>query len=104
MLVNYTLNNQFTFRRFRLKGRQFWIGLVGFYAACTLGLFAGFEISFALRTSGMNELLAVLAGVTIGSVWNNTKATILVRSDSRRRARRFRPTVPLTRPSGGAIS
>ncbi len=104
VLVNYTLNNQFTFRRFRLKGRQFWIGLVGFYAACTLGLFAGFEISFALRTSGMNELLAVLAGVTIGSVWNYTMASILVWRVSRRRARRFRPTVPLTRPSGGAIS
>lgn len=98
VLVNYTLNNQFTFRRFRLKGSQFWIGLVGFYAACTLGLFAGFEISFALRTSGVHELLAVLAGVTIGSVWNYTMASILVWRVSRRRARRFRSPDPLTRP------
>jgi dolichol-phosphate mannosyltransferase len=104
VLVNYTLNNQFTFRRFRLKGRQFWIGLVGFFAACTLGLFAGFEISFALRTSGMHELLAVLAGVTIGSVWNYTMASILVWRVSRRRARRFRSPNTVMPQGGDSIS
>ena len=104
VMVNYTLNNQFTFRRFRLRGRQFWIGLVGFYAACTLGLFAGFEISFGLRTSGMNELLAVLAGVTIGSVWNYCMASILVWRVSRHRARQFQPPDPITRQSGDAVS
>jgi dolichol-phosphate mannosyltransferase len=95
--VNYALNNQLTFRRFRLKHRQFWTGLIGFYAACAIGLFAGFEVASGLRTVGMHELPAVLAGVTIGSVWNYCMSSILVWRVSRRRARQFRPATYLDR-------
>ncbi|MBZ5676722.1 MAG: glycosyltransferase family 2 protein [Acidobacteriia bacterium] len=87
MTANYWMNNQFTFRKFRLRGWGLLKGLGVFYLACSIGLFANVELATALRQSGFNQAAAVLTGVAVGSLWNYFMSSMLVWQIQRRRRR-----------------
>ncbi|MBI5282591.1 MAG: glycosyltransferase family 2 protein [Candidatus Solibacter usitatus] len=83
--LNYTLNNQMTFRARRLHGWRWLSGLVLFLAACSVGLFSNVIAAGALRQLGLQLPLASLAGIVIGSIWNYGVSSILVWRVNRRR-------------------
>lgn len=70
MAENFYLNNRITFRDRRLRGRSLAPGIVRFGASCSFGAFANFIFARALWQSGVEWLIAGLAGILIASVWN----------------------------------
>ena len=42
--INFLLNNQFTFRSARLRGKQLFLGGLIFYVACSIGLFLNLRV------------------------------------------------------------
>lgn len=70
MLTNYVGNNWLTYRDRRLKGADFWKGLLSFYLACALGAFINFRIAEHLNQSGLAWQFAGLVGAALGAVWN----------------------------------
>ena len=71
MTFNFWLNNFLTYRDRRLETpRAMLRGWAGFVLACSIGALANVAIAAALFERGMPALLAALAGIAIGSVWN----------------------------------
>lgn len=70
MTSNYTLDNIFTYRDMRLKGRAFFIGLLTFYVVCSIGAFVNIQIAFYLYENNITWWLAGLLGALVGAVWN----------------------------------
>ncbi len=70
MTSNYTLDNIFTYRDMRLKGRDFFIGLMSFYVVCSIGAFVNIQIAFYLYNNSIAWWLAGLLGALVGAVWN----------------------------------
>jgi dolichol-phosphate mannosyltransferase len=70
MTTNYALNNLLTFRDRMLRGRAWWVGLLNFYAACTLGAFVGVAVGDLLHSSGTEVWLAGLAAAVVSAIWN----------------------------------
>jgi dolichol-phosphate mannosyltransferase len=87
--VNFLLNNQLTFRSARLRGRSLLLGMVIFYLCCSVGLFAQVSVATLLHTGGTNWILATLAGIVLGSVWNYSTAYLFVWQVRRRRIGRL---------------
>jgi dolichol-phosphate mannosyltransferase len=83
--LNYTLNNQWTFRSSRLRGARFWIGMASFYAACSIGLFLNYSVFAYLRQVSSPWVVAASAGIVLGSVWNYWISTLFVWQIKRRR-------------------
>ncbi len=71
MSFNFWLNNWLTYRDKRLKG---WgpvlRGWLGFCATCAVGAFANVAVATFLEGRGVFWVLAALAGILVGSVWN----------------------------------
>jgi dolichol-phosphate mannosyltransferase len=84
--VNYTINNQITFRRRRLRGLKWIRGLALFAISCSLGLYLNLRAAGGLYRIGIDWKLASLAGILIASVWNYAVSTILVWRVNYRRA------------------
>lgn len=70
MLVNFTLDNRFTYRDRRLKGRDFVRGLGLFFVACSIGAVVNFQMAEFLYEGGTPWPIAGLLGAIIGAVWN----------------------------------
>jgi dolichol-phosphate mannosyltransferase len=70
MTTNFFFDNLFTYRDKQLKGKAFFVGLVTFYAACSLGAFMNVRIATFLYDAGIAWFLAGLLGAMVGSVWN----------------------------------
>ncbi len=70
MTSNYTLDNIFTYRDMRLKGKSFLIGLMSFYIVCSIGAFVNIQIAFYLYNNNITWWLAGLLGALVGAVWN----------------------------------
>jgi dolichol-phosphate mannosyltransferase len=71
MSFNFWLNNWLTYGDQRLTGaRQVLRGWMGFCAACAVGALANVAVASLLEMRGVNWILAALAGILIGSVWN----------------------------------
>ncbi len=71
MTFNFWLNNWLTYRDKRLAGTGPWMrGWASFVGACSVGAFANIAVATLLYARGVPELLAALAGIAIGSVWN----------------------------------
>lgn len=49
-----------------------------FYLACSIGLFANLRLANDLLHTGFNPVLAVLAGVAVGSLWNYFMSSMFV--------------------------
>ncbi len=71
MSFNFWLNNWLTYRDKRLTGWGELIrGWLGFIATCAIGGFANVAIATFLEGQGIFWVLAALAGIVVGSVWN----------------------------------
>ncbi len=70
MLFNYTVNNVLTYRDMRLRGLQWLRGLASFVLACSIGGFANLGVSSTIFALGRGWLLAAVAGILVGAVWN----------------------------------
>lgn len=71
MSFNFWLNNWLTYRDKRLKGWAAVLrGWAGFCATCSVGAFANVAVATFLQSQGAFWVLAALAGILIGSVWN----------------------------------
>jgi dolichol-phosphate mannosyltransferase len=70
MVFNYTLNNLLTFRDRRLRGWAWVKGLLSFMIACSVGALANVGVAAYLFAGRAQWILAALAGVLVGAVWN----------------------------------
>lgn len=90
---NFVLNNQFTYRASRLKGRRLSQGLLLFYVGCAIGLVANWEVAAFLRSQQFPWPLASTVGLGVGSIWNYWVSTMFVWQVSRHRLRHRASTV-----------
>ena len=71
MSFNFWLNNWLTYRDQRLKGAgAVAAGWIGFCLTCAVGGFANVAVATLLVSEGLHWILAALAGIGVGSVWN----------------------------------
>ena len=70
MIFNFWLNNLLTYRDRRLRGTRWVTGLLSFMAACGLGAVANVGIASYLFASNTQWVVAALAGIAVGAVWN----------------------------------
>jgi dolichol-phosphate mannosyltransferase len=93
MTGNFLLNNFFTYRDRRLRGRRLWTGLISFYAVCGAGAAANVGVASHLVYGQTSWWLAGLAGAAVSVVWNYAMSSIFTWSS--------RPAaVPATLPQG----
>lgn len=87
MLFNFGLNNEVTYRRWRLSGTAIYGGVVAFCMICSVGALANVSVAeLALAQLG-SWPLAGLSGALIGGVINFAIADNIVWQVSRRRGR-----------------
>jgi len=71
MTFNFWLNNRLTYRDQRLRTMGAWLkGWLGFCATCAVGALANVATATLLQGRGLHWVLAALAGIVVGSVWN----------------------------------
>ena len=71
MTFNFVLNNELTYADSRLRGfLPLLKGWAKFAATCSLGLLTNVGSAAALKAMGFHEVIAVLVGIVLGSVWN----------------------------------
>lgn len=70
MVFNFWSNNLLTYRDRRLRGARWLTGLLSFMLACGLGAVANVGIASFLFKSNTQWLIAALAGIAVGAVWN----------------------------------
>ncbi len=71
MTFNFWLNNWLTYRDRRLKGATALLaGWAGFCATCAVGAVANVAVAGLLLERGLHWLLAAVAGIVVGAVWN----------------------------------
>jgi len=70
MTLNFFLNNNFTYRDRRLRGRRLVGGLLSFYAACSVGVVITVKFAQQVKDSGIPWYAAGLVGLIVSSVWN----------------------------------
>ena len=76
MTGNFFLNNLFTYRDRRLRGRRLWTGLISFYAVCGAGTAANVGVAAHLVYGHHSWWLAGLAGAGVSVVWNYAMSSI----------------------------
>lgn len=77
MTTNFLLNNSITFRDQRLKGTRLILGLLTFYAVCSVGLIGNIGVAEFLFDQQNTWWLAGLAGAVVGAVWNYAVSSIV---------------------------
>jgi dolichol-phosphate mannosyltransferase len=85
ILLNFFLNNSFTFRLHRLTGIRRWNGLTLFSVTCAAGLTLNLAASNFLQQAGLPVFLANAFGIVSASVWNYWIAAVFVWRMNRRR-------------------
>jgi len=71
MSFNFWLNNWLTYRDQRLRGFGAVLkGWLGFCLTCSVGALANVAVASLLEVRGVYWLLAAIAGIMIGAVWN----------------------------------
>jgi dolichol-phosphate mannosyltransferase len=96
MTGNFLLNNLFTYRDRRLRGRRLVTGLMSFYAICAAGAVANVGAASYLFGNHQAWWLAGIAGAAVSVVWNYAMSSIFTWSPRAaiRKAAQPRP-VPL---------
>jgi dolichol-phosphate mannosyltransferase len=84
MVVNYLINNWFTFRDRRRKGWGILGGLESFCLACSVGALANLAIAEMLFTRGVSWYLAGALGTLVGAVWNFSVTSVFTWRQGRR--------------------
>lgn len=70
MTFNYAVNNALTYRDRRLKGFAWLRGWASFVVGCSVGAIANVGIAAYLFERQYQWVLAAIAGVLVGAVWN----------------------------------
>jgi dolichol-phosphate mannosyltransferase len=70
MIFNYSLNNILTYHDRRRRGLRWLTGLLSFMGACSVGALANVGVAAYLFNRESRWLMAALAGVLTGAVWN----------------------------------
>lgn len=71
MTFNFVLNNELTYSDKRLRGLGPVLkGWAQFALTCSLGLLTNVGSAAVLKEMGINDVIAVVAGIVLGSVWN----------------------------------
>ena len=72
MTFNFVLNNELTYSDKRLRGLYPLLrGWAQFAVTCSLGLLTNVGVAYVLKSMiGVHDVLAVVAGIVLGSVWN----------------------------------
>ncbi len=83
MTGNFLLNNLFTYRDRRLRGKRLWTGLLSFYAVCGVGTVANVGVAAHLVYGHTSWWLAGLAGAAVSVVWNYAMSAIFTWSPRR---------------------
>jgi dolichol-phosphate mannosyltransferase len=76
MTGNFLLNNLFTYRDRRLRGRRLITGLISFYAVCGAGGAANVGVASYVMGGHHSWWLAGLAGAAVSAVWNYAMSSI----------------------------
>jgi dolichol-phosphate mannosyltransferase len=100
MVSNYALNNIFTYRDLRHRGRAWWTGLASFGLACTSGALISQLVGLALSNLHAPSILAGGAGAVSGALWNywSTSRVAWNLPASRRGKRASAPVYPVESP------
>ncbi|MEY4160844.1 MAG: hypothetical protein RLZZ136_1465 [Pseudomonadota bacterium] len=71
MTFNFVLNNELTYSDKRLRGFYPLLrGWAQFGLTCSLGLLTNIGSAAVLKTLGFHDVVAVIIGIVLGSVWN----------------------------------
>jgi dolichol-phosphate mannosyltransferase len=70
MVFNYSVNNVLTYRDMRLSGWPWLRGLATFMLACGIGAVANVGVASYLFNQQTGWIVAALAGIAVGAVWN----------------------------------
>ena len=71
MTFNFVLNNELTYSDKRLRGfGPLMKGWAQFAVTCSLGLLTNVGSAAVLKTIGFHDVVAVITGIILGSVWN----------------------------------
>jgi dolichol-phosphate mannosyltransferase len=70
MTTNFFLNNFLTYRDRRLRGIRLFGGLLSFYLICSIGVIGNVGVARFVFEHEHGWILAGLAGVVVGVVWN----------------------------------
>lgn len=71
MTFNFVLNNELTYSDKRLRGfTPLLRGWAQFGVTCSLGLLTNVGSAAVLKTMGFHDVVAVVCGIILGSVWN----------------------------------
>ena len=71
MTFNFVLNNELTYSDKRLRGfGPLMRGWAQFGLTCSLGLLTNIGSAAVLKTLGFHDIVAVIVGIVLGSVWN----------------------------------
>jgi len=71
MSFNFVLNNELTYSDKRLRGfAPLMRGWAKFAVTCSLGLLTNVGSAAALKAMGFHDIVAVVIGIVLGSVWN----------------------------------
>ena len=76
MTSNFALNNILTYRDMRLRGWQWLRGWMSFSIACSVGAVANVGIATYIFRLETTWVLAALAGIIVGAVWNYAVTTV----------------------------
>jgi len=78
MTSNFFINNLLTYRDRRLSGWPALKGLAAFYVVCSVGVAANVGIAARLFGQSVSWVLAALAGIVVGAVWNYAVSGVFV--------------------------
>ena len=99
MTGNFLLNNLFTYRDRRLRGRRLVTGLISFYAVCGAGGAANVGVASYVAGGHHSWWLAGLAGAAVSVVWNYAMSSIFTWSGSPTPAAKPRVAAPAVLPA-----
>ncbi len=77
MTSNFFLNNQLTYRDRRLHGARVLVGLLTFYAVCSVGVLANVGVANLIYADPAYWWFAGTAGAIMGAVWNYAASSAL---------------------------
>jgi dolichol-phosphate mannosyltransferase len=84
MIFNFALNNRLTYGDQRLRGTSWFTGLLGFMLACSVGALANVAIATYLFENRAQWMVAAVAGVAVGAVWNYAVTKVYTWGSARR--------------------
>src|SRR5260370_25074961 len=92
---NFLLNNLFTYRDRRLRGRRLITGLISFYAVCGAGGAANVGVASYVMGGHHSWWLAGLAGAAVSAGWDYAVSSVFTRAPRP-------PAAPAPPPAGHA--